>query len=451
MFRLAVAASLVPAALLAQLRGEALRTRIDSLVNAPIKAGQVVGASVAVVKGRDTILVKGYGKANVELDVATPVAGTAIYEIGSITKQFTGAAIMQLVEQGKVSLDDDVTKYLPTFKTGGRKVTLRRLLDHSSGMRSYTEIAAARSFFPLQLPRDTMLRVVESQPWDFEPGEEQIYNNSAFYLVGLVIEKVSGMPYGEYVKKNLFDRAGMPDAHYCSETAIKRGKTSGYDFDASGPIQKRPLSHQWPYAAGSLCMTVRDLVAWNEALHRTNKILSAASYKEMIRPDTLNDGYRVGYAKGLSLTPVLGHPSLHHGGGINGWTTENMYFPAESLSVIVFYNTSGPSGPSEVAEGIVRAMLGVREPTAVPVTGDIARFRGTFAGRGRGVPQQLSIEPRNGTLEAVRGAQRRPLVHVGNGTFLLGSTKFVFAEQGGRVVSLRVDNGSGNNILRPRP
>lgn len=451
MFRLVVAASLVPAALLAQLRGEALRTRIDSLVNAPIKAGQVVGASVAVVKGRDTILVKGYGKANVELDVATPVAGTAIYEIGSITKQFTGAAIMQLVEQGKVSLDDDVTKYLPTFKTGGRKVTLRRLLDHSSGMRSYTEIAAARSFFPLQLPRDTMLRVVESQPWDFEPGEEQIYNNSAFFLVGLVIEKVSGMPYGEYVRKNLFDRAGMPDAHYCSETAIKRGKTSGYDFDASGPIQKRPLSHQWPYAAGSLCMTVRDLVAWNEALHRTNKILSAASYKEMIRPDTLNDGYRVGYAKGLSLTPVLGHPSLHHGGGINGWTTENMYFPAESLSVIVFYNTSGPSGPSEVAEAIVRAMLGVREPAAVPVTGDIARFRGTYAGRGRGVPQQLSIEPRDGTLEVVRGAQRRPLVHVGNGTFLLGSTKFVFSEQGGRVVSLRVDNGSGNNILRPRP
>lgn len=451
MRRLFVAASFVPAALVAQLRGEALRARIDSLANAPIKAGQVVGASVAVVKGRDTILVKGYGKANVELDVATPVAGTAIYEIGSITKQFTGAAIMQLVEQGKVSLDDDVTKYLPTFRTGGRKVTIRRLLDHSSGMRSYTEIAAARNFFALPLSRDTMLRVVESQPWDFEPGEEQIYNNSAFFLVGLVIEKVSGMPYGQYVKQNLFDRAGMPDAHYCSETAIKRGKTSGYDFDASGPIQKRPLSHQWPFAAGSLCMTVRDLVAWNEALHRTNKILSAASYREMIRPDTLNDGYRVGYAKGLSLTPVLGHPSLHHGGGINGWTTENMYFPAESLSVVVFYNTSGPSGPSELAEGIVRAMLGVKEPKAVPVVGDVTRFKGTFAGRGRGVPQQLTIETRDGTLEVVRGAQRRPLVHVGNGTFLLGATKFVFAEQGGRVVSLRVDNGSGNNVLRPRP
>jgi CubicO group peptidase (beta-lactamase class C family) len=451
MHRIAALLALVPATLAAQLRGEALRTKIDSIMNAPIRAGQVVGSSVAVVRGRDTILVKGYGKANIELDVATPAAGTAIYEVGSVTKQFTGAAIMQLVEQGKVSLDDDVTKYLPTFKTGGRRVTIRRLLDHSSGMRSYTEIAAARTFMPLPLPRDTMLRVIENHPWDFEPGEEQIYNNSAFFLVGLVIEKVSGMSYGEYVKQHLFDRAGMPDAHYCSEAAIRRGKTSGYDFDASGPIQKRPLSHQWPYAAGSLCMTVRDLVAWNEALHRSTKILSPASYREMIRPDTLNDGYRVGYAKGLSLTPVLGHPSLHHGGGINGWTTDNLYFPAESLSVVVFYNTSGPSGPGDAAEAIVRAMLGEKAPVAVPVPGELARFRGTYGGRGRGVPQQVAIEVGQGRLEVVRGAQRRPLVYVGGNTFMSGATKFVFAEQEGRVVSLRIDNGSGNNVLRPRP
>ena len=451
MNRVVAILALVPATLLAQLRGEALRTKIDSIISAPIRAGQVVGASVAVVRGRDTLLVKGYGKANIELDVATPAAGTAIYEIGSITKQFTGAAVMQLVEQGKLSLDDDVTKYLPTFKTGGRRVTIRRLLDHTSGMRSYTEIAAARNFFALPLPRDTMLRVVENQPWDFEPGEEQIYNNSAFFLVGLVIEKVAGMPYADYVKQHLFDRAGMPNAHYCSETAIRRGKTSGYDFDATGPIQKRPLSHQWPYAAGSLCMTVRDLVAWNEALHRSTKLMSAASYKEMTRPDTLNDGYRVGYAKGLALTPVAGHPSLHHGGGINGWTTDNLYFPQESLSVVVFYNTSGPSGPGEAAEAIAKAVLGEKPPVAVPVTGDPTRFRGTFAGRGRGVPQQVGIEVTDGRVEVVRGAQRRPLVHVGNGTFMLGATKFVFAEQGGRVVSLRIDGGSGNNVLRPRP
>ncbi len=264
------------------------------------------------------------------------------------------------------------------------------------------------------------------------------------------IEKASGMSYAEYVKQHLFDRAGMRHAHYCSETAVRRGKTSGYDFDAQGPIQKRPLSHQWPYAAGSLCMTVRDLVAWNEALHRTTTILTPASYREMIRPDTLNDGYRVGYAKGLALTPVLGHPSLHHGGGINGWTTENMYFPAESLSVVVFYNTAGPSGPGEAAEAIVDAVLGTKAPMAVPVSGDISRFRGTYAGRGRGVPQTVVIEVTGTRVEVVRGNQRRALIHVGNNTFMQGATKVVFGEEGGRIVSLRIDAGAGNNVLRRR-
>lgn len=449
------AALLAPLALLAlpatsgaQLTGDALRRKIDSIVNAPIAAGRAVGASIAVVRGRDTIALKGYGKANIELGVAT--TPDMIYEIGSVTKQFTGAAMMQLVEQGKVSLDDDVTKYLPTFKTNGRKVTIRRLLDHSSGMRSYTEIAAARGILPVMLPRDTLLRIVENHAWDFEPGEEQIYNNSAFFLAGLVIEKASGMKYEDYLDANLFKRAGMKDAHYCSETAVRPKKTSGYDWGAKGPIQKRPLSHQWPYAAGSLCMTVSDLVAWNEALHRTTKIMSAASYQEMIRPDTLVDGYTVGYAKGLALTPVRGHPSLHHGGGINGWTTDNMYFPRESLSVVVFFNSAGPGSPSAAADAIVDAVLGTRAPTAVPLSGDPARYTGTFAGRGRGAPQQVQVNVANGGLEVQRADQRQPLVHIGNDTFVISATKFVFTMKDGKAATLRVDGGSGNNVLKAR-
>jgi CubicO group peptidase (beta-lactamase class C family) len=294
------------------------------------------------------------------------------------------------------------------------------------------------------------MRVFDGHAWDFEPGEEQIYNNSAFFLAGLVIEKVSGMSYADYLQRHLFERAGMKDAHYCSETAIRRRKTSGYDFDASGPIQKRALSHQWPYAAGSLCMSAADLVAWNEALHRSGRILGPAAYREMITPDTLNDGYRVGYAKGLALTPVLGHRSLHHGGGINGWTSENMYFPAESLSVVVLYNTSGPSGPSELAEGIVAAVLGTRPPQAVPVQGDLARYAGTFSGRGRGMPQQLSTEVNGGQLFAVRNGQRRLLTHIGSDTFVSGAVRFIFAVRGDRAETLRVDSGSGNNVLRRR-
>jgi CubicO group peptidase (beta-lactamase class C family) len=236
---------------------DALRARIDAILQAPINAGTLAGASIAVIRGADTIAVKGYGKANLELGVPTPP--NAIYEIGSVTKQFTGAAIMQLVEQGRLSLDDDVSKWVPEFRAGGRRVTIRRLLDHTSGIRSYTEIEGARNIIPLTLPRDTLLRLVEGAGYDFEPGEEQIYNNSAFYLAGLVIEKVAGVPYAQYVEEKLMRPAGMQQAHYCSESAVRPAKTSGYDWDGKTLIQKRPLSHLWPYAAGSLCSSAVDL------------------------------------------------------------------------------------------------------------------------------------------------------------------------------------------------
>jgi len=427
--------------------GARLAARIDSIMQAQIASGQVVGASIAVVRGRDTIAVKGYGKANLELGVATPP--NAIYEIGSVTKQFTGAAVMQLVEQGKLSLDDDIGQWVPQFNTKGRKIALRRLLDHTSGIRGYTEIPEARTFLPLALSRDTLLRIIEKWPYDFEPGEEQIYNNSAFFLMGLVIEKASGMPYAEYVQQKLFAPAGMTASHYCSEVDVRPNKTSGYDWGGTkGPIQKRPLSHMWPYAAGSLCSTARDLVAWNEALHRTRKILGAAAYQQMIAPDTLNDGYRVGYARGLSFTPVIGRKAIHHGGGINGWTSENLYFPDESLSVVVLYNVSGPKGPAEPAEAIAEAVLGAVPVQAQPVDGDVNRFAGTYTGRGRGAPQSLTVSVENGIVSAPFRGAKRTLTYVGNNTFTWSGVRFVFRDSAGTTIAVRVDGGSQNNTLK---
>jgi CubicO group peptidase (beta-lactamase class C family) len=424
----------------------AMRARIDAIIQAPIAAGTLAGASIAVIRGSDTIAVKGYGKANLELGVATPA--NAIYEIGSVTKQFTGAAIMQLVEQGRLSLDDDLGRWVPEFKANGRRLPLRRLLDHTSGIRSYTEIEAARAIIPLTLPRDTLLRLVEGAGYDFEPGEEQIYNNSAFYLAGLVIEKVTGMPYAQYVEEKLLRPAGMRDAHYCSESAVRPRKTSGYDWDGKALIQKRPLSHLWPYAAGSLCSTAVDLVRWNEALHRSRRILGAAAYREMTTADTLRDGARIGYAKGLGLYPVLGRPALHHGGGINGWTTHNLYFPAESLSVVVLFNSASPAAPAEAAEKIAEAVLGRRPVAAKAMDGDAARFAGRYTGRGRGAPAEMTIAVANGAVTASMRGASRPLTYLGNGTFTDGNMQLLFREEGGKVVSLRLDSGYGNNVLR---
>ncbi len=430
----------------------ALVATIDSIVTAPIAAGKVVGASIAVVKGRDTIAVKGFGKANLELDVPTPPRTS--YEIGSVTKQFTGAAIMQLVEQGKISLDDDLSKYLPDFKTGGRKISIRRLLDHTSGIKGYTEIPEFREIGLVKRPIDTLLKLVQKKPFDFEPGEEQIYNNTAFFLAGLIVEKVSGMSYQEYVQKNLFDKAGMKDAHYCSETRIHKGKATGYDSDSAGPVLKAPLSHVWPYAAGSLCSSAIDLVAWNEALHRDGKILGPAAYQEFITPYKLNDGTLVGYSKGIAVYGRLGHRTLHHGGGINGFLSENMYFPDDSLSVVVLFNTAGPGSPDEAAEAIAEAVLGKAPDLSKPVDGDINRFAGTFTGRGRGRPAEFVFAVDAGKLTVKGQAPRdsaRTLSYIGNNTFTREYLNYIFADQGGKITGVRLDGGYGNNPLKRKP
>ncbi|MGQ0649893.1 MAG: serine hydrolase domain-containing protein [Gemmatimonadaceae bacterium] len=432
----------------------ALSAKIDSIVSAPIIAGKVAGASIAVVKGNDTIAVRGYGKANLELDVPTPAR--AVYEIGSVTKQFTTAAIMQLVEQGKVSLDEDVSKYLPDVKMQGRRIPVRRLMDHTSGIKGYTEIPEFRELGLVSRPRDTLLTLVASKPFDFEPGEEQIYNNSAFFLLGLIIEKASGMPYDQYVQTNLFDKAGMKDAHYCSERVIHKGKTTGYDSDSAGPVQKAPLSHVWPYAAGSLCSSAIDLVAWNEALHRDGKIMNAASYKELITPGKLNDGTTVGYAKGIAVTNRLGRRALHHGGGINGYLSENLYFPDDQLSVVVLFNTAGPGDPDAAAESIAESVLGKPKVETRVFDGDLNRYAGTYRGRGRGRPAELSFSVDGKNLLMSRRAQGGPapmpqrdtLLYAGGDTFTRGYTRFIFMDQGGKIVAVRVDAGAGNNVLK---
>ena len=156
--------------------------KLDSLAGAPVQEKRAVGIAVAIVKGTDTLLLNGYGKADLEWNV--PMAADAMFEIGSITKQFTAAAILQLRDEGKLSLDDDITKYLPTFPTKGHAIPLRRLLDHTSGIKGITEIPEFRDLSVRTLPRDSALALIARYPFDFSPGEAQIYNNSAFLLLG---------------------------------------------------------------------------------------------------------------------------------------------------------------------------------------------------------------------------------------------------------------------------
>ena len=441
-------AQLGPLAAHAQSRDPAvLRSSIDSVVASYLTGGKAAGMSVAVVRGRDTLVMKGYGFADLEFDVPTP--DHAIYEIGSVTKQFTASSILLLQERGKLSLDDPLTKYLPQYPMQGHTVTLRRLLDHTSGIKGYTELPEFGNFMMRHVARDSLVALFSSKPFDFAPGEAQVYNNSAYFLLGLIIEKTSGMSYGDFVKKNLFEPAGMTDSRYCSESAVFKRRAHGYDAASDGLRRAGYIDHLWPFAAGSLCSSTWDLVSWNRALHGGH-VLSAASYAELTTPGTLNDGTRLRYAKGLALHSVEGHRVIEHGGGINGFLSASDYFPDDSTIIVVLVNTAGPVSPGAVVASLVDVVLGKRALASMPFTGDLARLAGTYAGVGRGRETRLVVAVDSGSLTftaAGPGAKAQVARFVGDNTFMVNDTRYTFLGGAGAPPKLRVDEVYGLSVL----
>jgi CubicO group peptidase (beta-lactamase class C family) len=439
----------------------ALSASLDSAAMAYVAATIVPGVSVAVVRGDQVLLQKGYGRVDLEWDVATPQDGGASYEIGSVTKQFTAAAVLLLVEAGKLDLEADFTTYVD-YDTHGRTVPLRRLLDHTSGIRSYTEMSVFGELTPMKLPRDTLVRLIEQTPFDFEPGTAQIYNNSAFFLLGLVIEAVSGMSYEDFVAARVFAPAGMNDSYYCSESRIRENRAHGYDLAGGGggggidEGQREArldragyLDHTWPYAAGSLCSTVGDLARWNKALHG-GVLLSADSYAAMTTPAPLADGMTIRYAMGIRVDERAGEPVMAHGGGINGFLSRLAWYPEEELSVVVLQNSTGPTGPGALANTLADLVLGpAAEPEAKEYPGDLAPFAGSYRGPARGQAMDVTIRVDGLRLVVeVDGGEPRTPVYRGDLRWDLGDTHLFFLLRDDGVGEMRYDTGGGHYVLR---
>ncbi len=448
---LAVWLALPPALLHAQITDRAtLVAALDSAARAHAADSMVAGVSVAVVRGADTLLLRGYGSADLEWDVATPADGRASYEIGSMTKQFTSTAVLQLVQAGKLDLDADFTTYLPEFDEGQHRVPLRRLLDHTSGIKGYTEMEVFGDIMRDALPRDSLVTLVERQPFDFEPGTAEIYNNSAYFLLGLIIEKVSGQPYADYIDEHVFGPVGMDHSYYCSESAIRKDRAHGYDAGPAGLRRKGYLDHTWPFAAGSLCSTAGDLVRWNQALHH-GRVLTAASYRLLTTPRPLEDGTPIRYAMGLMVDDTGGRRMIAHGGGINGFLSDGRYYPDADLTVIVLQNTAGPKGPGALGEALADLVLGPAPvPAATPFTGDPGEFVGDYAGPARGRALTMHVTQDGGQLVFTpEGAQQgmRP-AHWEGLTWGEGMTRLFFVRRDGRVTTLHLDQGGGHYVLK---
>lgn len=422
---------------------------LDSLTRAHTADSLVPGVAVAVVHRGDTLLLGGYGVADLEWNV--PMADDAVFEIGSVTKQFTAAAVLQLVEQGKLALDADFTTYLPDYDTQGRRIPLRRLLDHTSGIKGYTEMPAFGEVVMRELPRDSLVVKFESVPLEFEPGTAQIYNNSAYFLLGLIIEKASGQGYAEYLDEHIFGPLGMERSGYCNYAPVVPRRAHGYDQGPRGLQHKGYLNHLWPYAAGSLCSTVGDMVRWNQALHG-GRILSQASYLDMVTPDPLEDGTPIRYGMGLMIMDDNGRRAITHGGGINGFLSDGWYYPDQDLVVVVLQNSASQRGPGLLSRQLIEAVLGPGDaPVAGTFTGDLERLVGTYRGPSRGREMTVEVSVVEGQLALKPTGARdpfRPMYRDGL-RWQQGNAFWVFEAPGsGPATVLRMDGGGGHYVLR---
>lgn len=332
--------------------------QIDQIVAPFLAKPGAVGLTVGVATPElaatgVTELGRGYGKADLEFGVDADA--DTLFRIGSITKQFTAAAVMRLVESGALSLDDTLAQHVSTFDTGGVPITLTQLLDHTSGIPSFTSTGEKwRRVWPLELSHAEVLGLVAGEPLEFEPGTQWRYNNTAYYLVGMILEKVHGKPYATCLAETVYPRAGLTRTRYDSNRDVITNRAQGYNFVDGTLVNDPHLGMSQPGAAGALLSNGAELVRWSQAL-ADGRVVSAESFARMTDPTELPDGGETRYGLGLFVDEFEGRSRIQHGGGIHGFNSMLMWFPAEGLHIAVVSNSDAVSA-SSVATALARAL-----------------------------------------------------------------------------------------------
>ena len=388
---------------------EPLAGQIYELAQNALRDHPAPGISIGVQRGGEVVFAGGFGYADLENEV--PATADTVYRIGSVTKQFTAAAAMLLVEEGKLDLSADLREYLPDYDTQGFEVPVERLLNHTSGIKGYTEMPEFWERSRLDLGHEAMLELFSEPPFEFEPGDRYQYNNSGYYLLGVLIERLSGMSYTEFLEARLFGPLGLERTHYLRNGPLVPGRAEGYEVGEDGGfVNDEPLSMELPYAAGSMGASVLDLLAWQRAL-ASGQAVSPAGYERMTARGSLVNEDPVHYGYGLGISEEHGLAKISHGGGINGFRAELALYPEEDLGIAVLIN-SGSGRPGLLENRIARAALGMEQLVVNEIEvseAELRRCAGTY-NPGRG-PVTLRFED-----GALFGFGER-LVPVGEGIF----------------------------------
>lgn len=358
---------LAPAAAHAQAITPAEAAQIDKIVTTSLARTGVPSASVAIVRGGQIVFTKAWGKPSETRKLAS---ADLPYQIASISKQFTAAAMLLLEDDGKLNLDDKVSKYLPDI-SGGDQIALRQLLSHTSGLQDYwpQDYSFADMAKPIT-PQGIVDRWAK-KPLDFEPGTQWQYSNTGYVVAGMIIEKVAGMPLIDFLDARIFKPLGMKAID--QDKAVGPAYPQGYQRFALGPVRvERPAAPGWLYAAGELSMTARDLAKWDIA--RINRsLLPADDWVAQETPVTLADGSTNGYGLGVGTGNANGLRYVEHSGEAVGFLSENMVFPDQKAAVVVLVNADFSDAFTNIAQQITKLVVPPPDRSADAATTAAAR------------------------------------------------------------------------------
>jgi CubicO group peptidase (beta-lactamase class C family) len=446
-----------------------LRARLDSIVRTALQTSPIAGVSVAVVHKSDTLLHQAYGYADLGLQAPTTTATT--YRL-----VFPAAAIgiMQQVEQRRISLDDDAARYLPELNWQGRRVTIRQLLDATSGLRDYHYLGDVQKL-QRALPQTTrdVADLFMRYPFVHEPGAGSTWTISGFHLAGMILERITRTSYGDYLRDNVFRRAGLNHTFYCPEGEITPGLATPYFYASGGRFVVAPYqspSH-YPYLL-TVCTTAGDAISLLRAL-RDGRLLGAEAYREMTTP--VGAGREASRAVGIALGEESGHRRIGSSGFLIGYNTTMYDFPDDSLTVVVLQNTIRPRAftGSRIARELARAALGLPSlppftivPEEIPRERSLAaeerkRYHGTYDVEWAGGPSPLAFwkgsyriydDDAGRLMLHMPGVIPEPLIYVGSDTFHIASDhemRFTFVTRAGQATSLTVTQAS-NVLSGPR-
>lgn len=331
---------------------QAYDKKIDSLILTGFsKQNEPGGAFLATKKGK-VVYRKAFGKANLELDV--PMTPDHVFQIGSMTKQFTAVAILMLEQQGKLNVNDPVSKYIKDYPSGD-KITIHHLLTHTSGIKDFTKMKALSTIAQKEMKPEMMVDFFKNEPVDFAPGEKFEYNNSGYVVLGYIIELVSGQTYEDFIKKNIFEKAGMSHSYYATDRLLIPKRAYGYHQKEYGFVNKTMISFSVPFSSGSLMSTVDDMLKWQQALNQ-NTLLNVAETQKAFQKYRLNNGEEFTYGYGWHLKDINGTPDREHGGSVFGFKSMGVYIPSEDIYVIGFSNCDCHS-PTEITRNIAKIVL----------------------------------------------------------------------------------------------